>query len=52
MREIALLTKTVFVCFFFLQLAPLLVLVGDLGRVPATKLLMVHSKVTNTSGIN
>lgn len=36
MREIALLTKTVFV--FFLQLAPLLVLVGDLGRVPATKL--------------
>lgn len=51
MREIALLTKTVFV-FFFLQLAPLLVLVGDLGRVPATKLLTVHSKVTNTSGIN
>lgn len=37
MREIALLTKTVFV-LFFLQLAPLLVLVGDLGRVPATKL--------------
>lgn len=36
MREIALLTKTVF--GFFLQLAPLLVLVGDLGRVPATKL--------------
>lgn len=51
MREIALLTKTVFV-FVFLQLAPLLVLVGDLGRVPATKLLTVHSKVTNTSGIN
>lgn len=50
MCEIALLTKTVFVCF--LQLAPLLVLVGDLGRVPATKLLTVHSKVTNTSGIN
>lgn len=50
MREIALLTKPCLV--FFLQLAPLLVLAGDLGRVPATKLLTVHSKVTNTSGIN
>lgn len=47
MREIALLSK-----YGFLQLAPLLILVGDLRRIPATKLLTVHSKTTNTFGIN
>lgn len=47
MRKIAFLSK-----YGFLQLAPLLILVGDLRRIPATKLLTVHSKTTNTFGIN